>query len=146
MRHATTLIALAAVLAAPSAAAQAPAAAAVPPGASASAASARPGKVDGATAAKLARAGARLVDVRTAQEFAAGHVPGAIHIPYDELDRRAEEIGPPTTEVVLYCRTGRRSAIAARTLEGLGFTRVWDMGPLSAWPSGARPDEPPAAQ
>src|SRR5512136_1446190 len=76
------------------------------------AATPRPGKVDGATAKALAAAGARVVDVRTPEEYASGHVPGAINIPYDQLPRRAAEIGPPTTKVVLYCRSGRRSGVA----------------------------------
>jgi rhodanese-related sulfurtransferase len=91
-------------------------------------------RVDGATAKALVKDGARLVDVRSPQEFAAGHVPGAVNIPYDEVERRAAEVGPPSTPVVLYCRTGRRSGIAAETLERLGYRHVYDLGPMTAWP------------
>src|SRR5512137_809510 len=94
----------------------------------------KPGKVDGATARALAASGARVVDVRTPQEFASGHVPGAINIPYDEVARRAAEIGPPATRVVLYCRTGRRSSIAAAELSKLGYAQVYDFGSYGAWP------------
>lgn len=93
-----------------------------------------PGKVDGATAKSLVASGAKVVDVRTPQEFASGHVPGAINIPYDELPKRAAEIGPPTTKVVLYCRTGRRSGVAADALRKAGFTQLYDFQSVTAWP------------
>jgi phage shock protein E len=93
-----------------------------------------PGKVDGAAAKSLVASGARVVDVRTADEFASGHVPGAIHIPYDQLPGRAGEIGPPATAVVLYCRSGRRSAIAVDALKKVGFSKLYDMQTVTAWP------------
>jgi rhodanese-related sulfurtransferase len=101
-------------------------------------ASVAPGVVDGATAQRLVAAGARLVDVRTQQEFDAGHVPGAVLIPYDQIATRAAELGARDTPIVLYCRTGRRTAIAAQALEGLGFTRVWDLQGISNWPRAGR--------
>jgi len=85
-----------------------------------------PWLVNGETAAVLARAGARVIDVRTPQEYEAGHVPGALNIPFDEIRQRASEVGAADAPVVLYCRSGRRSAIAAEGLRGLGFTRVYD--------------------
>ena len=93
-----------------------------------------PGKVDGAAAKSLVASGARVVDVRTADEFASGHVPGAINIPYDQLPGRAAEIGPPSTPVVLYCRSGRRSGIAAGALQKAGFTKLYDLQTVTAWP------------
>ena len=97
-------------------------------------ASVKPGIVDGATAKALVAAGARVVDVRTPQEFASGHVPGAINIPYEEIGKRAAEIGPPSTPVVLYCRTGRRSGVAAEALQKAGYGRLYDFKSVSAWP------------
>jgi len=94
----------------------------------------KPGRIDGATAKALAAGGAKVVDVRTAEEFASGHVPGAIHIPYDEIARRAAEIGPPSTPVVLYCRTGRRSGIAVEALQKAGYEKLYDFRSVSAWP------------
>ncbi len=91
------------------------------------------GVVDGAAARDLVRAGARVVDVRTPAEFAEGHVPGALNVPFDEIARRAGEVGPPGAPVVLYCRSGRRSAIAAETLRGLGYTKVYDLQRYEAW-------------
>jgi phage shock protein E len=90
--------------------------------------------VDGATAKALAAAGAKVVDVRTPEEFASGHVPGAINIPYDQLPRRAAEIGSPATKVVLYCRTGRRSGMAADALQKAGFSNLYDFKSVTAWP------------
>jgi rhodanese-related sulfurtransferase len=95
---------------------------------------AKPGRIDGATAKALAAGGAKVVDVRTAEEFASGHVPGAIHVPYDEIARRAAEIGPPSTPVLLYCRTGRRSAIAVKALQKAGYEKLYDFRSVSAWP------------
>ena len=102
--------------------------------AQAAAAGVKPGRVDGATAKSLAAAGAKVVDVRTAEEFASGHVPGAINIPYDQIARRASEIGPPSTPVVLYCRTGRRSGIAVEALQKAGYEKLYDFRSVSAWP------------
>lgn len=93
-----------------------------------------PGVVDGATAQRLAETGAVVVDVRTPAEFAAGHVPGARNVPYDEVARRVGEIGPPTTPVVVYCRSGQRSAVARRELRRLGFEQVWDAQRYDTWP------------
>jgi rhodanese-related sulfurtransferase len=93
-----------------------------------------PGLVDGATAKALVAAGAKVVDVRTPQEFASGHVPGAINIPFEDIARRAAEIGPPSTPVVLYCRTGRRSGIAAEALQKAGYSRLYDFKSVTAWP------------
>ncbi|MCX5730476.1 MAG: rhodanese-like domain-containing protein [Deltaproteobacteria bacterium] len=90
--------------------------------------------IDGATARSLAAAGAKVVDVRTPEEFASGHVPGAINIPYDEIGKRASEIGPPSTQVLLYCRTGRRSGIAADALDRAGYKKVYDFRTVTAWP------------
>jgi rhodanese-related sulfurtransferase len=102
--------------------------------AEAAAVNVKPGVVDGATAKALAAAGARVVDVRTPQEFASGHVPGAINIPYEEIGKRAAEIGPPSTPVVLYCRSGRRSGIAAEALQKAGYGRLYDFKSITAWP------------
>jgi rhodanese-related sulfurtransferase len=91
------------------------------------------GDTTGAQARELVQAGARLVDVRTPGEFAAGHLPGAINIPVQELDGRLAELKPKDTPVVLYCRSGRRSGSAARTLKSAGFAVVRDLGSMSRW-------------
>jgi rhodanese-related sulfurtransferase len=93
-----------------------------------------PGLVSGAQAAALVGRGATLVDVRTPEEFAAGHARGAINVPFDQIAARAGELGDRTRPIVLYCRTGRRSGIAAGELQRLGFTAVYDLRELTAWP------------
>lgn len=73
------------------------------------------------------------VDVRTADEYEAGHVEGAIHIPYTEMRERHEELEPyADREIVLYCQSGRRSGIARSILEEEGFTRLVNGGSLDA--------------
>lgn len=108
-------------------------AASTPPSAATLAGLPPPGAVDTDSARRLIAAGVAVVDVRTPEEFATGHVPGAVNIPHDQMAARHGEIGPPSTPVLLYCRSGRRSGIAAGTLAEKGFTAVWDMGTYQAW-------------
>jgi phage shock protein E len=82
--------------------------------------------------------GALLVDVRTPSEFAEGHIDGAINIPIQELKQRLEELGDRGRPIVLCCRSGRRSAMAAQCLTFLGFSEVFDLGAIDNWPSAAR--------
>ena len=91
------------------------------------------GDTSGTQARELVQAGARLVDVRTPAEFASGHLPGAINIPVQELADRLGELQPKDTPVVLYCRSGRRSSSAARTLKSAGFAVVHDLGSMGRW-------------
>jgi rhodanese-related sulfurtransferase len=107
-----------------------------PPGPSPAAptGAASPWKVDGKTAQLLVRTGARLVDVRNPDEFAAGHIDGAVLVPVDRIEERAaSSIGPPGTPVVVYCKSGRRSAQAAETLRRMGYVEVYDLGGMDAW-------------
>ena len=78
-------------------------------------------------------AGARLIDVRTPEEFARGHLDGAVNIPFDQLADRVAEVGPTDTAVVVYCHSGGRSAVATKTLHDAGFSKVVDLGPMRAW-------------
>jgi len=76
-----------------------------------------------------------LLDVRTAAEFQEGFIEGAVLIPYGEIRARANELpNARTTVILIYCRTGRRSAIAAQTLASLRFTAVHDFGGIVDWP------------
>lgn len=77
--------------------------------------------------------GAKLVDVRTPGEFAASHVPGAVNIPVGELGNRLKELGDPSAPIVLYCRSGARSARASGILKKAGFESVHDVGAMSRW-------------
>ena len=90
------------------------------------------GRAD-AGAKEAVQAGAKLVDVRTAQEFAAGHIEGAINIPVQELEARMAEFGPKDGVVVVYCRSGARSATAKSKLEAAGYSKVHNLGAMSNW-------------
>lgn len=92
-----------------------------------------PGVVDAAAARQLVAEGVKVVDVRTPAEFTSGHVPGAVNIPFDQMPARAGELGPPSTPVLVYCRSGRRSGVAAQTLKEKGFTRLWDLQAYDRW-------------
>jgi phage shock protein E len=72
------------------------------------------GDVSSAEARQLVQAGARLVDVRTPDEFAAGHIPGAVNIPVQQLDARMSELEPKDVAVVVYCRSGHRTRLRRR--------------------------------
>jgi len=76
-----------------------------------------------------------LVDVREESEFAAGHLPGAVHIGKGVIERDIEtKVPDPATPLVLYCGGGFRSALAADALQKMGYTNVISMdGGWSGW-------------
>lgn len=79
----------------------------------------------------------RVVDVRPAGMYRAGHLADAVDYPLPDIDAESAEevIGGFDTPVVVYCQTGVHSNLAARELESLGYTHVYDMeGGISAWP------------
>lgn len=82
-----------------------------------------------------------VLDVRTPEEFAAGHIAGARNIPHDQLPNRiAELMGDKDKDIVVYCRSGRRSAIAQEALESQGFKRVKHLeGDMLKWEADKRP-------
>jgi rhodanese-related sulfurtransferase len=85
------------------------------------------------TARELVACGAVLLDVRSPEEFRGGHVPGALNVPLHELAARLDAVGPRERAVVVYCRSGRRSAEAAQLLRRCGFRQVHDMGSMLEW-------------
>lgn len=85
-----------------------------------------------ARAQELLADGWQLVDVRSAQEWKSGHVATARHIPLDRLDRSLGQL-PADAPIVTICHSGVRSAMAARTLRGLGRTAVTVRGGMLAW-------------
>lgn len=82
-------------------------------------------------ARQLVAEGALLLDVRTPPEFEGGHLPGATNIPVQELAFRLDEIAAGR-KVVVYCRSGARSAVAKKLLESEGH-EVLDIGTMAAW-------------
>ena len=70
-----------------------------------------------------------IIDVRTPQEFAAGHVEGAINIEHGNIAQQIAKAGVTKDDkVMLYCQSGRRSGIALDTLKGLGFSKAENVG------------------
>ncbi len=80
------------------------------------------------------KAGAKIIDVRTSEEFNEEHYPNALNIPVDQIRRRLAEFGEKNTPIVLYCASGSRSAFAARLLKSAGFTDVINAGGLDDMP------------
>jgi phage shock protein E len=76
-----------------------------------------------------------IIDVRKPDEFTSGHVPGARNIPHSDMVTRLDELrGHEHEEVVVYCESGRRAAIAQKILEQSGFTKVRHLeGDMKSW-------------
>ena len=75
-----------------------------------------------------------ILDTREQDEFDEGHIPGAILIPYTEIEERSEEMLPDKdAQILVYCRSGRRSKIASESLSKLGYTNVKEFGGIIDW-------------
>ena len=79
-----------------------------------------------------------ILDVREEEEYVTGHAINAVVLPVDEItaESAAAVLPDKKTPVLVYCRTGRRSAVAAAALQALGYEAVYDMGGLIGWPYG----------
>ena len=76
-----------------------------------------------------------ILDVRTQDEYDQGHIPGAIVISHDEIVEKAEEVLTDKDQLILiYCRSGRRSKLAAEALVELGYTNIMEFGGIIDWP------------
>ena len=76
-----------------------------------------------------------ILDVREQDEYDAGHIPGAILIPYTQIEEKAEKVLKDKDQLILvYCRSGRRSKIAAEALVELGYTNIKEFGGILDWP------------
>ena len=76
-----------------------------------------------------------ILDVRTQEEYDQGHIPGAILIPDTEIEDRAEgELTDKDQLILVYCRSGRRSKLAAQSLVELGYTNIREFGGIIDWP------------
>lgn len=96
------------------------------------------------TALKTAlEAGAPIVDVRTRAEYDSGHVPEALHIPLNELERRVEELQPfKDAPLYVICQSGGRSAMATNWLNQREFSAVNVVGGTTAWKAAGHPVAP----
>lgn len=75
-----------------------------------------------------------IVDVRRADEFASGHIPGAILVPNESIGTEKPAELPDLDQIILvYCRSGNRSAQAAKKLVDLGYKNVYDFGGIMSW-------------
>ena len=93
-------------------------------------------QISGAEAKALmdSESGYIIIDARTQEEYDVGHIPGAILVPEYEIADRAEKELPDKDQLILvYCRSGRRSKIAAEELVKLGYTNVKEFGGIIDW-------------
>ena len=76
-----------------------------------------------------------ILDVRTQEEYDEGHIPGAIVISHEEIAEKSEDVLTDKDQLILvYCRSGRRSKIAAEALAQLGYTNIKEFGGIIDWP------------
>ena len=93
-------------------------------------------QISGAEAKALmdSESGYIIIDARTQEEYDEGHIPGAIMIPeYEIADRAENELPDKDQQILVYCRSGRRSKIAAEELVKLGYTNVKEFGGIIDW-------------
>ena len=93
-------------------------------------------QISGAKAKALmdSESGYIIIDAREQYEYDQGHIPGAILIPYTEIADRAEKELPNKDQLILiYCRSGRRSKLAAEELVKLGYVNVKEFGGINDW-------------
>ncbi len=83
-----------------------------------------------------------ILDVRSAEEFAEGHVPGALNVPHSRITSHLATLGSIQQPVLVYCRSGRRAGIALETRTDLGFKQLYHLdGDMQAWQSDSLPIE-----
>ncbi len=76
-----------------------------------------------------------LLDVRTQEEYDEKHIPDSILIPVDVIEKEAQtKLTDKNATIFVYCRSGRRSAIAAEALVKMGYTKVYNLGGINDWP------------
>ena len=93
-------------------------------------------QISGAEAKALmdSESGYIIIDARTQEDYDEGHIPGAILIPYDKIaDCAVKELPDKEQLILVYCRSGRRSKIAAEELVKLGYTNVKEFGGIIDW-------------
>ena len=96
--------------------------------------SSRGGKKNQKALAEKLAGGAKVIDVRTKQEFAGGHFQGAVNIPVDTLASKLKSLGEKEAPLVVYCASGGRSSQAASILKAAGYTDVTNAGGIANLP------------
>ncbi len=93
-------------------------------------------KIDAEQAKQMIDAGnVTVVDVRRADEYAAGHIAGAINIPNEDIGSdHPAELSDTSADIIVYCRTGVRSKQASDKLVAMGYANIYDMGGITDWP------------
>lgn len=74
-----------------------------------------------------------VLDVRTEEEYVLGHIENSICIPVDDLDKRLDELPDKKATILVCCRSGKSSALAAEYLGKVGYENVYDFGGLLSW-------------
>ena len=101
------------------------------------------GDIDATSAAQRVNAGAVVIDVREPAEFDAGRLPNAVNIPRGVLEFKTGDhpaLANKDAEILLYCKTGGRSALAALNLQRLGYTKPVSLaGGFEAWANAGQP-------
>lgn len=82
--------------------------------------------------------GARLIDVRTAGEYAGGHIPGAVNVPLQQIGAIASEVPDKSTPLFVYCMSGARSQQAVGALKQMGYTDARNIGGIGSWRGDSR--------
>ncbi len=88
--------------------------------------------VTSSEASSLIEDGALLIDVRTKEEYDENHITGAINIPLSDIEEGNIDYDKDTV-IIVYCRSGNRSATAAEKLIDLGYTSIYDLGSINNW-------------
>ncbi|MEA5047182.1 MAG: rhodanese-like domain-containing protein [Eubacteriales bacterium] len=130
-------LAFAALLLSGCAAPQAAPIASAPPEATVTAATAQYRKITAEEAKARMDSGDEILvlDVRTQEEYDAGHIAGAVLLPNETIvDTKPDSLPDLNAEILIYCRSGNRSAQAAKKLAAMGYTNVYDFGGILDWP------------
>jgi len=92
-------------------------------------------KITSEEAQKMMSGDVIILDVRTQDEYAGGHIPNAICLPVDQVSAQAANVLPDKSQTILvYCRSGVRASTASQTLADMGYTNVYNFGGILSWP------------
>lgn len=90
-------------------------------------------RISRADAHAAVASGGKLIDVRTPEEFAGGAAPGAVNVPVQVIAAQIHAFADPEQTVVLYCKSGMRSDVAAKLLRGMGYAKAYNLGTVNDW-------------